>query len=155
MVLCGHAVNRETKSSAKVPYTSSVRMMRSGRCSATRRVILAEPVVADLDRGRIAGIDQEECLDLRVQQLVDLAIGILPSVLLIRLEQDLDELIIAELGDLDVRGKDRHAEGDGITRRNQPIFAQRVEDVGDRGGAAFGREQVDACPRSAALPSSP
>ncbi|MNM78032.1 hypothetical protein D3C81_899170 [compost metagenome] len=31
MVLCGHMANSETKLSAKVPYTSSVRMIRSGR----------------------------------------------------------------------------------------------------------------------------
>ncbi|MCY1207245.1 hypothetical protein D3C85_414690 [compost metagenome] len=32
MVFCGQIANSDRKLSAKVPYTSSVRMMRSGRC---------------------------------------------------------------------------------------------------------------------------
>ena len=46
----------------------------------------------DLDRGGIARIDDEKCLDLRVEKLIEFALGILPATLGIGVNRDFYEL---------------------------------------------------------------
>ena len=101
------------------------------------------------DRRRVARIDQEERLDLRVGQLVDLAVGILPGVhaVLVHLagvhRHELEPVLV-ELRHLDIGREDRRADGDGVAALDQAVDLQAVEDVAHRRRAAFHREQVEA-----------
>ena len=75
----GASANSETKSSANVPYTSSVSRIRSGRSFDDVGDVL-EALVVDLHRRRIARIHEEERLHLRIAQLVEFLLRILPAV---------------------------------------------------------------------------
>ena len=61
-------------------------------------VNLVEAGLVDLDGRGIAGIDEKKYLDLGVKELVELAVGILPARFGIRLDRQLDEPIIVQLG---------------------------------------------------------
>jgi len=66
-------------------------------------------VLAQGDRARVAGIDHEECLDLRIQQLLELGVGELESVLLGGVHVDYVEVIVLEVRHLQVGGEDRNS----------------------------------------------
>ncbi|MND66149.1 hypothetical protein D3C80_575370 [compost metagenome] len=51
--------------------------------------------------------------------------------------------IVVQLGNLDVGGEDRHADGDLVARRDQMVLAQGVEDIGHRRRPALGGEDVE------------
>ena len=59
----------------KVPYTSSVRMMRSGRLVFTSLTSLPIDLGRTATDGGLLGIDEEERLDLGVLQFVDLGVA--------------------------------------------------------------------------------
>ena len=98
----------------------------------------------DLHGGRIARIDHEERLDSGIGQLVDLGVGVLPSSFGVRVHLDFNQLIVIQLGYLDIGREDRHADCDLVARRQQPILAQRIENIRDPGCSAFDREKFDA-----------
>ena len=83
MVFFGNAPISERKPGTNVPYTSSVSRIRSGRFLSTSPIFLMVAGDSATAYG-IAGVDDEERLDLRIEQLVELLIRILELVLLLR-----------------------------------------------------------------------
>ena len=62
------------------------------------------------DRERIARIDDEERLDLRVEELLELFIRVLKLVLLLRMHLDEVKVVVLQMRHFDVGREDRHAE---------------------------------------------
>src|SRR4029077_16163145 len=62
------------------------------------------------DSERIAGIDDEERFDLRVEELFDLFIRILKPILLLRMHLDVVEVVVLQMCHFEVRREDRHPE---------------------------------------------
>jgi hypothetical protein len=58
----------------------------------------AEVSLVDLNGGRVVPIDEQKYLDFRIEQLVELAVWILPACIGIRLDRQLNEPIIVQLG---------------------------------------------------------
>ena len=100
-------------------------------------------LLAHRHAARIAGIDDEERLDLRIFELLDLLVGELEAVLLRRCDVHDLEVVILEVRHLEVGREDRRAERDGVAREQQPVGLQRLEDVAHRGGAALDRVEVE------------
>ena len=130
-------------------------MMRSGLSTLDDVADPDERAPVDLHRWRIAGIDHEERLDRGVSELVEFRVCVLPAVRRVRVHLNLEQPIIVELRNLDVGRENRHADRDLVARRQQPVLAQRLEDVGDAGRPAFDREQVHAACRELAGQSAP
>src|SRR5438477_11601906 len=63
---------------------------------------------------RVAWVDDEERLDLGVEELFDLLVGVLEFLLLLRVHFDEMEVVVFEMGHLEVGGEDRHAERDRV-----------------------------------------
>ena len=93
--------------------------------------------------GRIAGIDDEERLDLRVFQLLDFSVGVLETVLLRRRDVHDLEVVVLQMRHLEVGRENRRAERDRVAGKQQPIGLQRFEDVAHRGSAALDRVNVE------------
>lgn len=113
--------------------------------------LLPDPV-AQGQRRRIGGIDQADQPDGRVRQLGDLLVRVAPLAHP-RLGEHVGlhigdvEAVGVELGDLDVRGEDRHHERDPVPLVQQAVLHEGVEDVAHGGRAALGREQAQPVPR--------
>src|SRR4029453_7715523 len=69
----------------------------------------------------IAGIDDEERLDLRVEELFELFIRILKPILLLRMNLDVVEVIVLQMRHFEVGRKDRHAERYCVTGFENPV----------------------------------
>ena len=111
---------------------------------------LLEHVADLLDRGgrqrhgeRVARVDDEERLDLRIEELVELLIRILKLVLLLRVHLDEMEVVVLEVRHLEVRREDRHAHRDGVALVEDAVALQRLEDVAHGGGAALDRVDLE------------
>ena len=102
----------------------------------------AQALGVDLHGWRIARIDDKERLDRRVDQFVEFGRGILPASRRIRVHLNFHQLVVVQLGNLDIGREDRRAEGDLVAWRQQLVLAQRIEDVCYPRRAAFDREQV-------------
>ena len=89
------------------------------------------------NRIRIARVDDEERLYLRVEELLQLFIGVLETLLLLRVDLDEMEVVIFQVRHLEIRGEDRHAEGDRVPLIEDPVGLERLEDVAHCRGAAF------------------
>ena len=77
---------------------------------------LADGFLAHRHAGRIAGIDNEKCFDLRVLQPFQFLVRILEAVLLRRSDvQDL-EIVVFQVGHFQIGREDRRAKRDGIAR---------------------------------------
>ena len=70
---------------------------------------------------RIAGIDDEERLDLRVLELLDLVVGVLEAVLLRRCDVHDLEVVVLQVRHLEVGREDGRAERDRVAREQQSI----------------------------------
>ena len=70
---------------------------------------------------RVAGVDDEQALDLWVFELLDLLVRELEAVLLRGADLYDLEVVILEVGHLEVRRKDGRPERDGVAREQQPI----------------------------------
>jgi hypothetical protein len=119
-------------------------MMRSGRETRDDFADQAQAVGIDLHRWRIARIDDKERLNRRIAQLVEFRSGILPAFRRIRVHLNFHQLVVIQLGNLDIGREDRRAEGDLVAWRQQSVFAQRIEYVCYARSAAFDREQIRA-----------
>jgi hypothetical protein len=100
-----------------------------------------QPRFVDLDRSGITRIDQKECLDLGVEELVELAIGILPAALGCGVDRHLDEPVIVQPRDLDMGSEDRQSDRDLVSGRKQSIFAQGMKEIGYSGGDTLHRKE--------------
>src|SRR2546423_1623945 len=88
---------------------------------------------------RVAWVDDEERLDLWIEKLLDLLVGVLEFLLLLRVYFDEVEVVVLEVRHLEVRGEDRHAERDRVAGVEDPVALQRLKGVAHGGGAAFDR----------------
>ncbi len=73
------------------------------------------------DSERIARIDDEERLDLRVEELFDLFIRILKLIVLLRMYLDVMEVIVLQMRHLEVGREDRHAERYRVAGIENPV----------------------------------
>src|SRR5205809_366684 len=107
----------------------------TSRLSATIRSLLKDgPDLFDrLGRERhgerVARVDDEERLDLGVEELFDLLVGVLEFLLLLRVHFDEMEVVVLEVCHLEVRGEDRYTERDRVAGVENPVTLQRLEGV--------------------------
>src|SRR6476469_4010155 len=73
------------------------------------------------DSERIARIDYEERLDLRVEQLFDLFIRILKPILLLRMYLDVMEVVVLQMRHLQVGREDRYPERYRVAGVENPV----------------------------------
>src|SRR5205814_3876668 len=73
------------------------------------------------DSERIARIDDEERLDLRVEELFDLFIRILKPLLLLRMYLNVMEVVVLEVRHLEVGREDWHPERDRVAGVENPV----------------------------------
>ena len=97
--------------------------------------------------GRVTGIGNEECLDLRVSQAVYIFVFVLPGVQsvcrhLIRRYFRNVKFIASQLRNFNIRSEDRYHQGDSIPFIEQEVFLQRVENVAHGCCSAFGGKQI-------------
>ena len=92
---------------------------------------------------RVAGVHQEECLDLRIFKLLEVGGGELVGVLAFRTDVDDVQGVVLEVRHLEVRREDRHAQGNRIPGIEQSRRLQRLEDVAHGGGAALDRIEIE------------
>ncbi len=104
---------------------------------------------------RVARVDDEERLDLRIEELVELLIRILEPVLLLRVHLDEVEVVVLEVRHLEVRREDRHAQRDRVALIEDAVGLQRLEDVAHGGGAALDRVDLELALRARACRTSP
>src|SRR5207249_1531564 len=95
------------------------------------------------DSERIARIDDEECLDLRVEELYYLFIRILKPLLLLRMYLDVMEVVVLQMRHLQVGREDRYPERYRVAGVENPVGFQRLENVAHRGGAPFYRIDLE------------
>ncbi|OWG18384.1 hypothetical protein KDK82_1863 [Delftia sp. K82] len=91
---------------------------------------------------RVAGVHAEEDLDVRVLELVQLGVGVLPAVVGVGVDGHFLEVVLGQFGDLDIRREHRHADGHLVAGLEQAADAQALEDIGHGRRAALDREQV-------------
>ncbi len=96
----------------------------------------------------VAGVDDDEDLDRRIEQLLEE--GVVEAVRRVVGGAQLDdpEPEALEHRDLQVRREDRCRDGDGITGLDDVVGLQRLEHVGHRRRAALGPEHVEATGRT-------
>ena len=104
---------------------------------------------------RVARVDDEERLDLRVEELLELLIRVLEPVLLLRVHLDELEVVVLQVRHLEVRREDRHAERDRVAGVEDPVALQRLEDVAHGGGAALDRVELELALRPRGRRTSP
>lgn len=99
---------------------------------------------------RIARIDEEERLDLRILQRLQVLVRELEAVLLLGADENRLQVVVLELRHLEIGGEDRRAEGDGVAGIEQALVLQRLEDVAHGRGAALDRVEVELHVRAVA-----
>ena len=99
--------------------------------------------ILDLDRRRVAGIGDEERLDLGVQQFVDLAVGDLPAFVFAGRDFDFHETVVVEPGNFQVGRENRRTDRDRVPHVQNLVFLEGLKDIGHGGRAALHREQVE------------
>ncbi len=92
---------------------------------------------------RVARVDDEERLDLRVEELGELFIRVLEPVLLRRGDLDEMEVVVLQVRHLEIWGEDRHAQRDRVAGVDDSIALERLEDVAHGGGAALNRVDLE------------
>src|SRR5439155_12158334 len=95
------------------------------------------------DNDRIARIDDEERLDLRVEELFDLFIRVLKPLLLLRMYLDIMEVVVLQMRHLEVGREDRYPERYRVAGVENPIAFWRLENVAHGGGAPFYRIDLE------------
>ncbi len=124
-----------------------------GQQNQVGALLLDEPdqpvdaLLLDRDRAGVRRIDDEERLDLRILELGDLRVGILPAVVALRshpalLDRNDLELELLQVRNLEVGDENRSSQRDRVPLVENPVGHQRLEDVDHRGGAALDREEV-------------
>ena len=78
----------------------------------------------DRPRRRVGRVHDEERLDRRVSELVDLGGFVAPLVRLVLADIQLDELVVVEVRDLEVGGEDRRTERDRVALRHQLVLGE-------------------------------
>ena len=92
---------------------------------------------------RVARVDDEERLDLRIEKLLELLGRVLELVLLLRVHLDEMQVVVLEVRHLEVGREDRHAERDGVALIEDAVALERLEDVAHGGGAALDRVDLE------------
>ena len=102
---------------------------------------LADRLLAERHARRIGRVHDEERLDRRVLELLELGIRELEQVLALRLDVDHVERVVFQVGHLDVGREDRRGERDGVALLEEAI--QRLEEIAHRRGAALDRVEIE------------
>ena len=100
--------------------------------------------------GGVAGIDEEEGLDLLVLERLEVLVGELEEVLALGGDMDLLQIVVLEVRHLEIRREDRRAERDRVAGIEQALVLQRLEDVAHRRRAALDRIEVELHVRAVA-----
>ena len=95
------------------------------------------------DSVRVARVDDEEGLHLRIEQRGEILVGELPALFLARLNEGHVQAVILQVRHLEIRREDGRHHGDGVAGVQEAVGLQRLEDVAHRGRAPFDRVEIE------------